>query len=68
MTSGRYIVHDQVSQNQLGEFDTLEEAKEALRRFLAHAPNAAEHLEIWDDDEDVRVEIDPETLRPAPAA
>jgi len=29
---------------------------------------AAEHLEIWDDDEDLRVEVDPETLRPAPAA
>ena len=67
MTSGRYIVHDQLSRNQLGEFDTLEEAEEALRRFLAHAPNA-EHLEIWDDNDDVRVEIDPETLRPAPAA
>jgi hypothetical protein len=25
-------------------------------------------LEIWDDDEDVRIEIDPATLRPAPAA
>ena len=68
MTSGRYIVLDQLSRNQLGEFDTLREAEEALRRSLAHAPNAAEHLEIWDDDEDVRVEIDPETLRPAPAA
>jgi len=68
MISGRYIVLDQLSRNQLGEFDTLRETEEALRSFLAHAPNTAEHLEIWDDDEDVRVEIDPETLRPAPAA
>ena len=68
MTSGRYIVLDQLSRNQLGEFDTLAKAEEALRRFLAHAPDAAEHLEVWDDDEDARVEIDPETLRPAPAA
>ena len=68
MTSGRYILLDQLSRNQLGEFDTLREAEEALRRFLAHAPDAAEYLEIWDDDEDVWVEVDTDTLRPAPAA
>jgi len=54
--------------NQLGEFDTLAEAKETRARFLAHAPEAAADLEIWDDDEDERIELDPETLRPAPAA
>jgi len=67
-TSGRYILLDQLSRNQLGKFDTLAEAEEALRRFLALAPDAAEHLEVWDDDDDLRVEIDPETLCPAPAA
>jgi hypothetical protein len=68
MSSGRYILLDQASMNQLGEFDTLAEAKETLARFLAHAPEAADDLEIWDDDEDVRIEIDPATLRLAPAA
>ena len=68
MSSGRYILLDQTSMNQLGEFDTLAEAKETLARFLFHAPEAADDLEIWDDDEDVRIEIDPATLRPAPAA
>jgi hypothetical protein len=68
MSSGRFIVLDQASMNQLGEFDTLAEAKETLARFLAHAPEAAGDLEIWDDDEDLRIEIDPATLRPAPAA
>jgi hypothetical protein len=68
MTSGRYILLDQLSRNQLGEFETLAQAEEALVRFLAHAPDAGEHLEIWDDDEGLRVEVDPVTLRPAPAA
>ena len=68
MSSGRYILLDQASMNQLGEFDTLAEAKETLARFLFHTPEAADDLEIWDDDEDVRIEIDPATLRPAPAA
>ena len=68
MSSGRYILLDQASMNQLGEFDTLAEAKETLARFLTHAPEAAGDLEIWDDDEDLRIEIDPATLRPAPAA
>ena len=46
----------------------MQKPKETLARFLAHAPEAAADLEIWDDDEDVRIEIDPATLRPAPAA
>lgn len=68
MSSGRYILLDQASMNQLGEFDTLVEAKETLARFLAHAPEAAGDLEIWDDDQDVRIDVDPADLRPAPAA
>lgn len=54
--------------NQLGEFDTLAEAEEVLARFLEAAPQNADDLEIWDDDEGVKVEVDPATLRPAPAA
>lgn len=68
MSSGRYILLDRASRNQLGEFDTISEAEETLARFLEHAPEAVDDLEIWDDDEGVRVELDPGTLRPAPAA
>jgi len=68
MSSGRYILLDQLSRNQLGEFDTLAEAEETLARFLAPATQAADHLEIWDDDEGIRIGVDPATLRPAPAA
>jgi hypothetical protein len=32
------------------------------------APQAADDLEIWDDKKGVRIEVDPGTLRPAPAA
>lgn len=68
MSKGRYTLLDRASRNFLGEFDTLAEAEETLARFLLHAPEAATDLEIWDDDEGVRVEVDPGTLRPAPAA
>jgi hypothetical protein len=68
MTRFRYTLFDQASRNELGHFDTLAEAEEALTRFLAHAPEAADDLQIWDEDEDVRVEVDPAKLRPAPAA
>jgi len=68
MSEGRYILFDQASRNQLGEFDTLAEAEETLARFLAAAPQAADDLEIWDDDEGVKVDVDPAKLRPAPAA
>ncbi|HLE98695.1 MAG TPA: hypothetical protein VI409_13380 [Gaiellaceae bacterium] len=68
MSKGRYILLDQASRNELGEFDTLAEAEETLARFLGAAPEAHDDLEIWDDDEGVRVEVDPAKLRPAPAA
>ena len=68
MSDERYTLIDQASRNELGHFDSLAEAEETLARFLAHAPQAAGDLEIWDEDEDVRIEVDPATLRPAPAA
>lgn len=68
MTSGRYILFDRASRNQLGEFDTLPEAHEALARFVAAGPQAADDLEIWDDDEGVVLDVDPAALHPAPAA
>jgi hypothetical protein len=68
MSDPRYTLFDQASRNQLGEFHTLDEAVETLARFLAHAPDAADDLWIWDEEDDVRVDVDPATLRPAPAA
>ena len=68
MIEGRYILFDRASRNQLGEFDTLPEAEETLARFVAAAPEAVLDLEIWDDDKGVILEVDPATLRPAPAA
>lgn len=68
MTKYRYTLLDRASRNFLGWFATLAEAEETLARFLAHAPEAADDLEIWDDKEGVRIEVDPAKLRPAPAA
>ena len=64
----RFVVLDQISRNQLGEFPTVEEAEACLLRFVDADPCAAEYLEIWDDKRDVRLEINPARLRPAPAA
>ena len=64
----RFVVLDQITRNQLGEFATVEEAEACLLRFIEADPSAVEHLEIWDDELDVRLEVDPATLRPAPAA
>ena len=68
MSKNQYTLLDRASRNFLGWFDTLDEAEETLARFLAAAPEAAADLEIWDDKKGVRIEIDPETLLPAPAA
>lgn len=68
MSKNQYTLLDRASRNFLGWFDTLAEAEETRARFVAAAPEAADDLEIWDDRKGVRIEIDPETLRPAPAA
>ena len=65
---GRYILLDQLSMNQLGEFDTFEEAEACFLRFVKADPTAAEHLEIWDDDEDVRLDVDPDKIGSTTAA
>lgn len=64
-TEPQYIVLDQLTMNQLGEFDTFEEALDCYRDFVVPHPPAAEHIEIWLDD--TRLEIDP-TSPPATAA
>lgn len=54
----RFILLDQASANQLGEFATFEEAEAALLRFAGADPAAVPDLEIWDDDQDIRLDID----------
>lgn len=68
MSKNQYTLFDRASGNWLHWFDTLAEAEEARARWVAAAPQAADDLEIWDDKKGVRIELDPETLRPAPAA
>ena len=64
----RFVVLDQITRNQLGEFATVEEAEACLLRFIEADPSAVEHLEIWDDEKGVQIELDPEKSHPAPAA
>ncbi len=68
MSKFRYALLDQASLNELGHFDALAEAVESRARFVAAAPEAADDLEIWDQEDDVLVELEPERRRPAPAA
>lgn len=65
---GRYLLLDQASMNQLGEFDTFVDAEKTLLRFVAADARAADSLEIWDDELDVRMTVDPDKLRQATAA
>lgn len=54
--------------NELGEFDTFAEAEETLLRFVAADEPAASSLEIWDDELDMRMPVDPDKIRRAAAA
>lgn len=67
-TEGRYLLLDQLSMNQLGEFDTFADAEACFLRFVKAAPDAAGQLEIWDDDEDRRLDVDPDKIRAVTAA
>ena len=68
MNEYRYIVLDQITRNQLGEYPTVDEAEACFLRFVKAAPSAAEHLEIWDDDKDKRLDIDPRKIEAVTAA
>jgi hypothetical protein len=68
MSEGRYLLLDQASMNQLGEFDTFSEAEETLLRFVAADSRAADSLEIWDDDRNERLPVDPDKLQRAATA
>ena len=65
-----YIVVDQITRNQLGEFATLEEAEECFFDFVRPHPPAAEHIEIWRDDgkNAEQLVVDPEKIRRVTAA
>ncbi len=66
--TNRYTLFHRPSRNFLDWFDTVEEAQTALARWVAAAPENAVEIEVWDDLVGVQIEIDPTTLRPAPAA
>lgn len=68
MSKNQFTLFHRASGNWLDWFDTLEEAKEARARWVAAAPEAADDLEIWDDEDGVRIDVEPETVSPAPAA
>ena len=68
MGSNRFIVFDRLSRNQLGEFPTLEAAEECFLRFVRADRSAADHLEIWDDDKEIKLRVDPEKLSAVTAA
>ena len=65
MSRFRYTLLDQrIAERARAGSTPLAEAEETLARFLAHAPEAADDLEIWDEDEGVRVEVDPADASP----
>lgn len=66
MTKRDVVLFDRLSRNQLGEFETVDEALDALRRYVGADSSAVEHLEVWDGG--AQVAIDPETLHRLPAA
>jgi hypothetical protein len=66
MSEKPYVLLDRKTRNFLGWFDTLDEAEKAFFDFVRPHPPAAEHLEIWREDE--RVEVDPEKIRRLTAA
>jgi hypothetical protein len=68
MSQYRFIVLDQLSRNELGHFATRPEAEACWLRFVDAEPTAVEHLEIWDDDEDVRLDVDLDAIRSTTAA
>lgn len=68
MTRQRFIVLDQETRNELGQFDTVAEAEACFLRFVKAEPGAVEHLEIWDDDADTRLDVDPDKIRAVTAA
>ena len=68
MNQHRFVILDQLSRNELGHFATRSEAEECWLRFIRAEPTAVEHLEIWDYDKYVRLDVDPDKIRAVTAA
>lgn len=68
MNPHRFVIFDQLSCNELGHFPTRAEAEASWLRFIRAEPTAVDHLEIWDYDEDVRLDVDADKIRAATAA
>jgi hypothetical protein len=67
-SDGRYILLDQTSMNELGAFDTFADAEACFLRFVKAEPSAVDRLEIWDDEEDVRLDVGPDKIHAVTAA
>lgn len=68
MNPYRFVVLDQLSRNELGHFPTRAEAEECWLEFVRVEPSVVGDLEIWDYDERVRLDVDPDKLRSATPA
>ena len=68
MNQHRFVILDQLSRNELGHFATRSEAEECWLRFIRAEPTAVEHLEIWDYDEEIRLDVDLDKIRSTAAA
>lgn len=68
MSKDRYTLLHRPSRNFIDWFDTLEEAIEGRKQWVADAPHNAPDLEIWDDEKGVQIALDLETGQPATAA
>lgn len=68
MNPHRFVILDQLSRNELGHFSTRAEAEECWLEFVRTEPSVVADLEIWDRDEGVRLDVDPDKIRPVTAA
>ena len=68
MNPHRFVILDQLSANELGHFPTRAAAEECWLRFIDAEPTAVEHLEIWDYDKGIRLDVDLDAVRATTAA
>ena len=66
MSDESFILLDRPSRNILGEFGSLEDAQTDRLEWVTAEPDAAESLEIWHGD--VQIRVDPGSLHTSPAA
>lgn len=68
MSKNQFTLLHRPSRNFLDWWDTLEEAIAGRMEWVEDAPHDAPDLELWDYDQGVQIELDPETGQPATAA